>query len=374
VARLRAAGEVAGVAIETTRHLVMHALLEAGFTVYAINPKLSHAWRKGVSVVEAKSDGMDAWVLAEGLRVHHGHLRSYIADDAQTRQLAMLCHDEQHLIEQRTALVSALQAALKQYFPLALQWFSKWSAPAAWDFILTFPTPQALKRATKKKLCGFLARHYIGLGPIWQQRIAARDKATTFMGDIATTEAKSMLAVGLAKQLRTLQAVLEIYRDKIEMMFDHHPDAALFKSLPGAGPKLAPRIATIFGCDRLRYASAHGVQELTGTVPVTRQSGRSKTVAFRRACRKPFRNTMHQFAFCCLRNSVWARAYYDAARRQGQSHAQALRNLGARWLKIIYRMWVERTPYDEQRYLDALVRRNSPLAHQLRLKQTVNNL
>ena len=77
VERLKALDSVAGVAIETSRHMLVDALLLAGFKVYAINPKLSHAWRKGWNVSQAKGDDRDAWVLGDGLRVHHGHLRAF---------------------------------------------------------------------------------------------------------------------------------------------------------------------------------------------------------------------------------------------------------------------------------------------------------
>ena len=103
---------------------------------------------------------------------------------------------------------------------------------------------------------------------------------------------------------------------------------------------------------------------------VTEQSGRHKTVRIRRACKKDFRNTLHLFAFQSINQSAWARAYYDLARARGQSHALALRNLPNKWLKIIYRMWQNREPYDEQRYLRQLNRKGSPIARRLGLATT----
>ena len=44
--------------------------------------------------------------------------------------------------------------------------------------------------------------------------------------------------------------------------------------------------------------------------------------------------------------SAWAANYYDALRERGKTHAQALRSLGQRWLKIIWKMWQTRTCYD----------------------------
>jgi len=108
-------------------------------------------------------------------------------------------------------------------------------------------------------------------------------------------------------------------------------------------------------------SSGKALQQLAGVVPVTQQSGKSKEVHFRRACQKDFRNAMHQFAFCSLRESEWARAAYHRARDRGQANAHALRTVAAQWLKILYRMWLTHTPYNEGLYLASLIRHRSPL-------------
>lgn len=361
VARLKGLPDVVGVAVETRRHLLVQKLLETGFTVYPINPKLSHAWRRGESVSEAKSDPVDAWILADGLRQRHVRLRSLALDDSRTRALALLCADENRLIAERTAIVNRLRATLKEYYPTALRWFSVWTSPSAWDFILTFPTPEALRQASKKRLMGFLKTHQIGLTPLWTKRVDELSNPT-WQGDPATVDAKSLMAVSLAKQLRTLEANLDEYRRRIEELFAEHPDSDIFSSLPGAGPKLAPRLLSHFGSQtRDQHKSAQSLQQLSGVVTVTEKSGNLCVHHLRRACQKDFRNTMHQFAQQSIGRSLWANAFYNEAKGKGQSHALAVRNLGAKWIKIIYRMWQEHETYDEQLYIASLVSRNSSL-------------
>ncbi|MFH1732612.1 MAG: IS110 family transposase [Planctomycetota bacterium] len=374
IVMLRQAGNVFGVAVERADHLVVVALLQAGFYVYVINPKVSCHWRKGARASGAKSDPSDARVLAHGLRTNYQDLKPLQPDDEQTRKLAMLCRDECRLIRQQTALVQQTKDALKQYFPAALEWFEDWTSPAARDFILAFPTPEKLVRASEKKLFGFLKIHHMNLTRQWQERIKNRQGIAERPTDPATVEAKSFLAVCLAKQLRSLQAALRAYRQRIEELFENHPDAFIFDSLPRSGKKLAPRLLAHFGTRRERFESARSLQQLSGCAPVTVTSGNkskrppkphSGTVRIRRACQKPFRNTMFHFALQSILESAWARSYYDRARQAGQTHACALRNLGGKWLKIIYRMWLDRTPYREEQYLAALVRHGSPIAAQL---------
>lgn len=81
---------------------------------------------------------------------------------------------------------------------------------------------------------------------------------------------------------------------------------------------------------------------------------------FRRAGCKPFRATLHPFAFCSLQGNDWAWAYYPAKRRQGEPHAETLWCLGMIWLRIVYAMWRDRVPYDADRFLQASGRQTTP--------------
>jgi transposase len=362
VVRIGAFGPCAGVAIERTGGLVVHKLLQAGVPVYAINPKVAKTWRDSHKAAGSKTDAIDAFVLADGLRHFHKRLRPLVLDQDQTRELALLCDDESALIAERTAKVNRLRATLKEYHPEALKWFTTWTSPAAWDFVLCFPSPDALASASRKKLTGFLKTHRIAVAPLWQERIDAARNAERWPRDAAVIAAKSFLAVRIARQLRVLQAALDDYRQRIQELFDEHPDKDIFSSLPGAGPKLGPRLLTLFGSARDTFASAQSVQALSGVVPVTIQSGNMKFEKMRRACDKDARKTMFQFAACSLKTSRWAKAYYQHATvTLKQSHARALRNLGAKWLKIIYRMWQSGQPYDETLYIASLIAHNSPL-------------
>ena len=85
-----------------------------------------------------------------------------------------------------------------------------------------------------------------------------------------------------------------------------------------------------------RWDSFRHVQGYAGSVPETERSGKHLVVKFRFACNTPLRDALHQLAFLSLSHSVWARAYYDGYRARNHTHHQALRALGAKWLKIIF--------------------------------------
>jgi len=156
------------------------------------------------------------------------------------------------------------------------------------------------------------------------------------------------VALDAIAKLRAIQHSIDQCRKHIDELFAKHPDADIFTSLPGAGTKLAPRLLSDVGSQRDRYESALAVQQISGVAPVTRASGKSRHVRIRWACRKEFRHDLYWLAFCSLKESTWARGFYDQARARGDSHALALRKLGYKLVRIIFRLWQDRRVYDEQ--------------------------
>ena len=165
----------------------------------------------------------------------------------------------------------------------------------------------------------------------------------------------------LVEQIQSLKEQIQGYQEEIDRLFEQHPDAAVFKSLPGAGEINGPRLMIEIGDNRERYSGPNSLQCEAGTSPVTKASGKFQTITMRRASRKTFRDTVHQFSFCTLRLTPWAKTFYDQQRAKGKNHSVALRALGYKWLKIIYHLWKEQVPYDENVYLADRMR------HQLRL-------
>jgi transposase len=336
------------VAIETSSGPTVERLLEAGYAVYPINPKAAKRYRERKVPSGTKTDRIDAWSLADALRLDGHTWRVLKPDDPQTVELRLLCRDEIGLIEQRTTLITQLKAALRQYYPIALEAFDDWTLRSTWAFVETFPTPEALFKAGRRKWEKFLHAHKVYRPDTYQKRLDLFAQAQAFHGSPATTNAKSMLAVALAGQLRTLQKHLDQFRDRIQALFAKHPDHDVFGSLPGTGEKLAPRLLAELGDDRQRFDSPQALQCFAGTAPVSYQSGQIKRVHFRRACQKVLRHTVHLWADHSRVKCPWAEAYYRKKREEGQSHACALRCLGQRWLKILWKMWQTRTAYDAE--------------------------
>ncbi len=335
------------VSVETRNGPAVERLLEMGCVVYPLNPKAAQRYRDRKSPMGPKSDRLDAWSFADALRTDGQGWKPLLPDDPITQELRILCRDEVQLIRQRTALVSQFRAALREYYPAALEAFEDWTLPSAWAFVEAFPTPAILVKRGKRRWEKFLHVHKLYRPETYPRRMEIFARADRFAGTPAVTSAKSRLALALVPQLRTLQKQLDQYRQAIERLFDQHPDNDIFGSLPGAAGKLAPRLLSELGDRRERFEDSQGLQCYAGSAPVTKQSGKKKWVQFRTGCNKHLRQAVHLWANLSREKSTWAEVYYRHKRDQGMSHACALRCLAQRWLKILWRMWQNHTAYDE---------------------------
>ena len=333
-------------AAETKSGAAIEKLMELECCVFPVHPQSAKAYRQRKVPSGNKTDRVDAWSLADALRLDGAHWKQLTAQNPLIKELRLLCRDEVALIRDRTALVTQLRQALHEYYPAALEAFDDWTSPFTWAFVVAFPTPEALVKAGKRKWEKFLHLHKLGRTETYQRRLEIFARANQFAGSLPTASAKSRLVVARAQQLQLLEKQLHEYRTEIQRLFAQHPDAALFGSLPGAGEKIAPRLLAEVGDDRALFPDAQALQCLAGTAPVSFQSGQIHRVHLRRQCNKFLRHTLHLWANLSRDGCPWAATYYTALRAKGKSHACALRSLGQRWLKILWKMWQTRTVYD----------------------------
>jgi transposase len=345
--------------LETSSGPAVDQLLQRGCVLYPLAPGAAARDRERKAPSGTKTDRHDAWSMADALRTDGHAWRVLRPQDEATATLRALCRDEISLIEQRTLLVNQLQAALREYYPAALEAFADWTVPTPWAFLQQFPTPVALQTAGPRKWEKFLHTHKLWRPQTRDERLALFAAANALPASAAVVSAKSLLAVSLAKVLTTLQQQIDEYRRRIVAAFRAHADHDLFGGLPGAKDVLAPRLLAELGSVREEYPDADALMCQAGVSPVSYQSGKIERCRLRRACVKSLRATVHLWANASRATCDWAQAYYEQKREEGHSHASALRGLGKRWLKILWRLWQNRECYDESKHLRSLERRGA---------------
>ena len=360
--RERFHGRPVGIAIEQRKGAVMHALMMYDcFVLYPINPKALARYREAFRTSGAKDDPADAELLLDLLRKHRDQLLPWRPDTVDARTLQALCEQRRKLVNHRVALTNRITSLLKQYFPQALAWVGDVASRQACDFLGKWPALAAVQRVRPNTLRTFYQQHNCRKATVIDERIRQIASACPLTSDPAIIDPLSLSVQTYATQLRVVIEAVQAFDTRIAEVFADHPDHALFDSFPGAGAVCAPRLAAAFGTDRSRWQSATELQSHSGIAPVTERSGKALWVHHRLACPKFVKQTFHEFADQSIRFSQWARAYYDQQRGRGNDHHAALRALAYKWIRILFRCWKDRKPYDEATYLDALRRHGSPL-------------
>lgn len=366
--RARFGGRPVAVCLEQSRGGLVYALMKYDFLVlFPINPKQLSKYREALSPGGAKDDPSDAELLCRFLREHGKRLRAWRPDDADTRALRLLCESRRNWVAQRTALGNQLLRHLKEAYPLALEFLGKSAHAERFLALLArFPSQRELQRASPQQLARWLPKRRrvvddSAVKPTSDPRIVALRAAQLLVTDAPVLQAAQLAVKSLVSLLQQLNRTIAEYDTQIAQALAKHPDEPLFRSLPGAGEALRPRLIAALGTDRTRFQSAGEIQQLSGIAPILKRSGCTCVVQRRMFCPKFLRQTFHEFARCSLKKSAWAMAYYRMLRAKGHGFHSAVRALAFKWIRILYHCWKSRCPYQEAHYLERLRLRNSPL-------------
>src|ERR1043166_70202 len=357
------------IAIETSRGAIISALQAYSFIVlYPINPKMLCSYREAFCVSGAKDDRTDAMLLEEYVRFHFAKLRALQPDTELTRKLGGLVENRRDLVDERTRLVNQLHSLLKTYYPLMEVLFDDLTTLLATQFLLKWPDLASAKKAGAAGLRKFFCGHNCRSAKTIEQRLQALEKAQPLTTDPALIEPAVLKVKALAGMLKVLHEAIEEIESQTNRAMDAHPDAPLFRSFPGAGPVMAPRLLVAFGTNRERFESAQETQQFYGIAPVKKQSGQSKVIHMRYRCPKFGRQTFHENAGHALRKEGWTKEFYDQQRERKKGYHAAVRSLSFKLIRIYFRCWKNSQPYETARYEKALHTHGSPLSALLKKK------
>ena len=338
------------IGIETDRGLWVDGLTAAGYQVFAVNPLAAARYRDRHHVSGAKSDASDAKLLADLVRTDRHNHRRVAGDSGDAEAIKVLARAHQNLIWARTRHTNGLRSALREYYPAALEAFDDLADRDALSILGRAPTPAdagrlsvskiraALKAAGRQRNLDTRALQIQEM--LRSQQLAAPAAVTAAFG--ASTRATVGIIAELNRQIADLEAELATH-------FEAHPDADIYRSLPGLGVILGARVLGEFGDDPNRYTTAKCRKNYAGTSPLTIASGKKRAVLARHVRNRRLYDAVDQWAFCALTTSPGARTFYDQHRAAGDLHHQALRALGNRLVGILHGCLRHHTVYDEHK-------------------------
>jgi transposase len=340
------------VAIETPRGLLTACLRATGRQVYPINPMSVARYRDRHSVAGRKSDHGDSVVLAGVLRTDmHAH-RPLPADSELAQAIAVLARAQQDAVWDRTTAHNRLRSHLREYFPAFLAAFADArggiTRPEARAVLAAAPTPADAAKLTVTQLRGILKK--AGRSRALDTE-AARLREAFRAGQMRqlplVEQAMGRQALALLGQLDAACAAADDLEHAVTQSFNLHPDAGIITSFPGLGVLTGARVLAEIGDDRSRFSDAKGLKAYAGAAPITRASGKTKSVTHRRIKNNRLNAAGYLWAFSALTASPGARAHYDRRKDTGDRHAAAQRNLFGRLLGCLHHCLTTGQHYDE---------------------------
>jgi transposase len=337
------------VCIETDRGPWVRALIAAGYQVYGVNPKQAARHRELMSLSGAKSDKADAHTLADMVRTRRHQLRQVAADSDIAEAVKVVARAHQTLIWERTRHMLRLRAALRDYFPAALAAYKPLTLTGTdtLELLAKAPTPAAAARLTRTQISAALRKGRRRDIPAKAAEIQQALR-TEHLGqaEIVTTAYAATVRATIAV-LQTLNTEIRTMEGQVEAHFGEHPDAEVYLSQPGIGVVLGARVLAEFGDASGRYADAKARKNYAGTAPITRQSGKSKTVHARFIHNDRLVDALHGQAGAAILHDTSVRAYYDELRAREIGHNAALRQVGNRLVGILHGCLKTNSRYNE---------------------------
>lgn len=346
LARRLHALSVQAIAIERPSGLIVDALLAAGLTVVPIHPNVVKATRPRYRSHGGKSDASDAFLLADLLRTDGHRFKPLATQSDDIRALRALVRGRDDLVTTRVQLANQLRSLLQSFWPGAAEIFADIDSPIALAFIQRYPTPESACRLGPKRMAAFCAQHaYSGRRSPEQLLERLHQAPAVDVGEMEA-EAKGELALSLARTLQRLVEQIRLITSRIEHHICNSDDGRIIMSFPRAGRVCAAQILAEMGSVRERFVSDEHLAAEAGVAPVTYASGKTKAVTFRWACNHRLRAALTCLADNSRHANAWAAAVYAKAKARGCDHLHAVRILARAWLRVIWRAWFDRKPYD----------------------------
>ena len=344
--RLARFGTGVRIAIERPSGLIVDALVEAGHQVFPIHPNAVKASRPRYRSHGAKSDASDAYLLADLLRTD-GHRWTALSPQSDSiRALRALVRARDDLVAARVAMGNQLHSTLEAFWPGAACIFADITSPIGLAFLHRYPSPAPAARLSEAQLLRFCrAQHYSGRRSPAELLARLRCAAQGLAGKL-TNESMAHVVRSTVAVLEPLVTQLADLTRRIERFVASLPDGQIIMSFPRAGHVCAAQILAELGDVRERFPTLDRLTAEAGAVPVTYQSGKTRSVTFRWACNHRLRQAVNCLADNSRHANAWARSLYTAARARGCDHPHAIRILARAWLGVIWRAWIDRKPYD----------------------------
>jgi hypothetical protein len=339
------------VGVEASHGLLVNALVGSGYAVYPIPPKMSARAREGDSPANAKSDFSDAHLLANLVRTRRDDLRPLAGDSELAQEVRIRARSHLRAVRQEQRLRGQLRSELGKYFPAGAELLNRdrFQFRDALAVLSVATSPEQGRRLSLSRLRTVLHRH----GRSRNLDSKAAEIQTLLRAPQLELDSRRLVAAYsdevsyLVRMLVQLASEIAELESQLATAFKEHPDAEIHLSLPGLGNVLGARVLGESGDDPARYLDGRARKNYCGNSPITRASGKSRTVGRRVARNRILADAVFLWAEAAIRTSPGARRYYDSLRQRGKAYHTAIRAIANRLAGILHACLRQHRLYDE---------------------------
>jgi transposase len=270
-------------------------------------------------------------------------------------------------------LSNRLREQLHRFYAQALKLCPSADEPWLWALLKLAPSPARACRLQRKTIERLLRQHRI-------RRLNTQDVLTALRAPAlyvapGVVEAAIEHIGLLLPRLRLVHTQRQHCGARLDDLLDklaavegdegqqrEHRDVEILRSLPGVGRIVA---ATVLAeaSGPLAERDYQALRAHAGIAPVTKQSGKRRTVVMRYACNGRMRYALYYWARVAATWDPASKTYYTALRQRGHSYARALRSVADRLLRILIAMLKSDSLFDATRLrhsVDAAVNEEGP--------------
>ena len=336
------------VAMEATGHYWMACftyLAARGYSVVVVNPVHVRAVRKIKNLSGVKNDRIDAWLIAETLRIGEYDPTRLATDELQS--LKTLTRYRQSIRDSIAEAKTKATCLMDSYFPEYAGLFSDMFGAASMAVLARACVPSEVSKArasTLAKLMSDASRGRLGAEKAAELKAAAKSSVGIRLGeDAAAFEIREYVdLIGLleAKAARADAQIAELL-DRIE---------PLILTIPGVSVTLGAQIVAEIG-DVRRFRNAASIVKYAGLNSGVSQSGRFEAEGepITKAGSPYLRRAMWLAADCARRFDPKLREFYEKKRAEGKCHRVAVTAVARKLCHVVYAVMRDQVPYDPDR-------------------------
>lgn len=334
------------VAMEATGHYWIapyEFLTDHGYKVAVVNPMLVKSFRDADGTRKAKTDDLDAFLIAEYARFKR--LGPTATSPERADGLKHLTRYRAHLVKDRTSLKNKATAVMDRLFPEIAKATGGMGSATTKALMRKFATPSAIASTDIRTLTGVVEKASRGRhGRAKAEEVKALAKksvGTRYAQDALAFELKHVVALveHMDKEIGSLD-------EEIARRIDDG-DAKLLLTIPGIGPSNAATIVAEMG-DANNFDNEKKLIAFSGIDSSVSQSGKYESDKEHMSKRGSgyLRYALINASDVARQNDPYFGDYYDSLIARGKHHYVALSGVARKLCGVILAVLRERRPYE----------------------------